>query len=246
VKRIKEIVAFAVLACLVLTSIQTVLADGTVTCPPPLGASYTCEIWGPAIAPGGGAKSHSPFTATFINVQEASVSLTAGTYTFTMTMLGTPSDWMGPGWQPTFASPHEHTSLNLVGYHWGLYDASGHFLGFVYLGWQLGTIVMFVGVCLPGASAYYGCLDSVGIGRGLGFQKYLLPPTMTPTIDTIHHTVSVAILKTDLDSVFLTAGFTTVPAQWRAMAAACQSAAAPTSGEDCTGYGTWPHTSLPT
>jgi hypothetical protein len=242
----KEIVALAILICLTLTSIQTVLADGTETCP---SNGSPCAIWGPGIAPSGNSKSFSPFDADFIHIYETSVTLgkdVSGveTYTFKITLLDTPTNWMAAtGWNPTFVAPHEHTQLSYVGYNWMLRDASGHFLGFVHVGWHLGTIVVFVGICLPGANAHIGCLDSVGMGAGLGFQANYL--TQTPTFTYGYHgTVSLAILKTDLDNLFLNAGFTTVPGQWRALAAACPQAAS--TGEACTGYATYPATDLPT
>lgn len=87
------------LACLLLTSIQTMVADGTVPAP---------EIYGPFLA---GARAPPQFYLDFIDMRSASMALTdAGTssakYTFTMTMLSTPSGWMKPDWEPRFAPPH--------------------------------------------------------------------------------------------------------------------------------------------
>jgi hypothetical protein len=236
----KEIVAFTILTCLLLASAQTVLADGCYS---------TTSVYGPFIAPGSGSKSLSPFDATFIHVREASVTLSSeGIYTFEIRVASTPGDWME--WTttspPTFAAPHEHTQLSVVAYRWFLRDASGHFLGLLHYAWLAGgTLELLVIICPP--SANLGCLASVGLGAGTGYQIYY--PTdlksLTATFNHGSNTVTLTISQSDLNNLF-TGLFppTQQPAEWQGLAAACHRAA-PT-GEDCTGYVTYPPTTLPT
>jgi hypothetical protein len=224
----KEIVAFAVLTCLLLMSIQTVLATSTTS------------IYGPFIAPGPiiGNEPLSPFDATFIHMTEASVTLSLGTYTFEMHMLSTPTDWMA--WTssspPTWMSPHTHTKLTLVGYGWFISDASGHFLGGLHYRWLAGgTFELEVVIC-P-ASANLGCIVSMGSGKGLGYQIYY-PSSLTPILNQAGNSVSLTISESQFSSLFPTA------TQWRALAAGCQMASA--SANSCTGYITTTRISLPT
>ena len=135
VKGIKEIVAFSILICLALASIQTVLADNPVS---------TTTIYGP-LPP-------SQFDADFFHMTEASVSLKHATSTFEMTMKSTPKDWMQPTWNPTYPPPNENTRISMVGYHWQIRDASGNFLGILEFAWHLGTIELDIVVCPPSAT----------------------------------------------------------------------------------------------
>lgn len=234
----KEIVGFTILTCLLLASAQTVLADGSYS---------TTSVYGPFIAPGSGSKSYSPFDATFIHMTEASVTLSSGTYTFEITVKPTPSDWMTSTWKPTFAPPHEHTQLSEVAYRWFLRDASGHFLGLLHYAWLAGgTLELLVIICPP--SANLGCLASVGLGAGLGGLVYY--PTdlksLTATFDHGSNTVTLTISQSDFNNLF-TGLFPTTqqPAKWQGLAAACH-ASSNGKGEECTGYVSYPSTTLPT
>ena len=224
----KEIIAFAVLTCLALASIQTVHADT------PVCAS---NIYGPFISPGSGSKSLSPFNADFITMETACVS--AG-YTFQITLKSTPSGWMTSTWQPTYATPNGNTKIYYVDYLWFLFDASGNFLGVLHLLWHLGaaTNELLLGMCPPGSTK--GCQASVGLGGGLGGKVTTLSLS---DVSLSAGTVSVTISQSDLNTIFSEAGFTSSVAEWRALAAACHNPA-PT-GESCTGYITYPLSSLP-
>jgi hypothetical protein len=211
VKRIKEIVAFAILICLALASIQTVLADNPVS---------TTTIYGPF--------PPSQFDSDFFHMTEASVSLRhagtrSATYTFEMTMKSTPKDWMQPTWNPTYAPPNENTRISMVAYHWQVYDASGNFLGILEFAWHSGAIELDIVVCPPSANP--GCLASVGIGAGLGY-RYYYPASMTSDVDQKHNSVSVTISQSDLDGLFPAS---TPPTQWRALSGAAHVSVAPYS-----------------
>jgi hypothetical protein len=210
VKKIKEIAAFAILICLALASIQTVLADNPVS---------TTTIYGPF--------PPSQFDSDFFHITEASVTLSSGTYTFEMRMKSTPPDWMTGDWQPKYAPPNGHTRISMVAYHWQVYDASGNFLGILEFAWHLGDIELDIVVCPP--SANHGCLASVGIGAGLGYRYYYpkdLKSGMTPIVDQEHNSVSVIISQSDLEDLFPAS---TPPTQWRALSGAAHVSVAPYS-----------------
>jgi hypothetical protein len=204
----KEIVAFAILICLALVSIQPVLA-GTVS-------TYT--IYGPFIATGPSSPPAAPsqFDADFFHITEASVTLSSGTYTFEMTMKSTPSEWMTKDWQPEYAKGHPRISA--VGYHWQISDDSGSYLGILIFAWHLGTIELEVAICPP--SANNGCFASVGIGAGLGYQVYcpndLPDKSLTGWVDQPHNSVRVTISQSDLYSLFPKSP----PTIWRALSGA--------------------------
>jgi hypothetical protein len=208
VKRIKEIVAFAILICIALASVQTVIADNSVS---------TTNIYGP-IPP-------SQFDADFFHVTEASVGLESGTYTFEITVLSTPPDWMLPAWNPTYAPPNgqPHAQISMVAYHWGVRDASGSFMAIVEFAWHLGAIELDIVTCPP--SRNQGCMASVGIGAGLGYE-YHYPASMTSHVDQLGNSVSVTISQSDLDGLFPES---TTPAQWRGVAGAAHVSVSPYS-----------------
>jgi hypothetical protein len=237
----KEIVAFAVLTCLLLTSIQTVLADGTVTCP---SSSPYCAIFGPFIAPGNEPTANSPFDATFLHMIGASVSLSSGIYTFEVTVLSTPPDWMTSAWQPTFAAPHAKTKLSEVGANWVVIDASRDSLALLHFAWRDGTLELRVFVCPPSKSS--GCFASIGVGAGIGYKIYTNYEltSLTGSFNQGTKTLTVTISQSDLNSVFPSPA--TAPTFWRAFTAACLTTDITTSGESCTGYVTTPRLSLPT
>jgi hypothetical protein len=252
-KRIRDIIAFAVLACLVLTSIQTVLADSTVTC----NTLTNCTVLGPGIAPGS-PFPNSPFNANFITITGSSVTLglvmgTQGlveTYTFVMKIAASsmPSDWMQPGWQPTWASPNQKMHVTVVGYSFILDDSLGHFLGFIHVIWYAKNSnwePALEAIICNRLVTYKGCIDSVGSGVGnTGGGNILYPPSLKYSLSTstTGSTVTLTISQSDLNNI--NSLFSTVPTQWRALAAACQNMA--TSSESCTGYATYPRLDLPT
>jgi hypothetical protein len=202
VKKIKEIVAFAILICLTLTSIQSVLAQ-TVSAP---------KIMGPFI---GGGAAPSQFYLAFINMTEASVTLTgagtsSATYTFEMTMKSSggtntlsDSHWMTPGWQPRFAPPLDKIVIFEVLYEWSIWDTSGKLpilLGVLRIYWNAwhaneGTVYWNVRICPP--SAIIQACENAGIG---GQTKY--PTSLTPLI--LGKSVSLTISQTDLVNLFPT------------------------------------------
>jgi hypothetical protein len=210
----KEIVAFAVLTCLLLTSIQTVFASSV----------STTATYGPYIAPGGPYPT-SPFDAAFIEMTGANVTFNSGTYTFGMNVSGTPGDWMTSTWQPTFASPHQAVKLTGVGYNWIIYDASGHFLAALDFYWLKGTPqTIEVRICPAGADL--GCVVSVSVtGVGLGRQIYT--NTQLNSLSALFYqgsnSVILTISQSDLNGLPLRG--VGGPAYWRGFSWACHMTA---------------------
>jgi hypothetical protein len=188
-KRIKEIVAFAVLICLALTSIQSVLAQ---TVPAP-------TIYGPFLA---GSAAPSQFYVAFIDMQEAHVTLSSsGTYTFEMTMASTPSEWMTTAWHPTFAPPLDKIVIFEVLYEWSIWDTSGRFLGVLRFHWEAwhvseGTVGADVKICPPSVTSLAAC-ENAGIGAQVDH-----PTSLTPLV--LGNSVSLTISETDLVMLFPT------------------------------------------
>ena len=244
----KEIIAIAVLTCLTLTSIQTVLADSS--CPygtPNRSGIPYCAIWGPFIAPGANSMSYSPFDADFIHLTGASVSFVGTTFTFTMTVYQTHLDWMqwSSSSPPTFAAPHTNKQLSKVGGNWIIVDSAKDSYVILHYAWNssyslTGTHELSVYVCPPRVTKNNSCWtgNPAGVGGGIGAYK----TTFTSlTGDYSSKTLAVTISKGDLDSLFPT------PATyWRAFTFACISGGPVTSGNECTGYVTYPLQNLPT
>jgi hypothetical protein len=189
----KEIVAFAVLICLALTSIQPALAD-TVSAP---------TIYGPFLGMMARARAPSQFYLAFINMTEASVSLglVSGveTYTFEMTMKYTPPDWMTPAWHPSFAPPLGKIVIFEVLYEWSIWDTSGRFYGLLRIHWNLplhaneGTVKWDTLVCPPTIA----CENA-----HIGAQVSTDPSTLKLSISG--KSVSLTISQTDLVDLFPT------------------------------------------
>jgi hypothetical protein len=187
----KEIMALAVLACLLLTSIQTVLADGP-------------AIYGPFLA---GARAPPQFYLDFIDMQSASMTLISGTYTFEMKMQSTPKDWMKPDWEPRFAPPHDKIVIWFVAYMWSAWDASGKILGVLEVYWvayhvKTGTVYAVLWVC-PATANYEACWHSeAGVGRQVIINND--PSLLTYSLDSAPY-VSMTISQSEYTKIFPTA-----------------------------------------
>ncbi len=184
----KKIVAFAVWICLLLTSIQSVLADGTVSVSDPTGDLL---VQGEQAAP-------SQYYLSFIDVVEAHVTLSSGTYTFELTVASTPSDWLTSTWNPRFASPLDQIRITRVSYRWRIFESSGSTHGVLRVVWrgdQGGTVDAGIAVCPP-AAAGEACLDG-----GVGLQ-ILHPLSLAFSFNQAANSVSLTISQSDLASIF--------------------------------------------
>jgi len=188
------IAAFAVLICLLLTSIQSSLADNTV---------YAQTFTGLYLE-GAPADNFPPqFYLDFIDMREAHVTLSSGIYEFEITVASTPLDWMTPDWHPKLAPGTRDTPFQGVGYGLWLWDASGTFLGVLRDAWINGALypeAQIIDVKTP-----YQAFEMAGVGARVEY-----PPSLNFVFDQISNCMRMTITQSDFLSLFPTA------TQWKA------------------------------
>ena len=198
------IVAFAVLICLLLMSIQSSFADGTVSA-----ESFTGLFLMAAPA----ANFPPQFYLAFIDMTEAHVTLSSEMYTFEMTVASTPPDWVTSDWHPTLAPGKHEIPIWGVGYGLWLWDASGTFLGLLRVAWIMGALDPSVQIVDVPFKAFY-----VG---GVGIQYPPLPSSLNFVFDQANNRMTMTIAQSDFSSLFPTA------TQWRATTRAAVGLVAP-------------------
>jgi hypothetical protein len=197
-KDIKGILALSIMLCILLTSVQSAIADGTVTVSDPTNDLLR-----------GGNPQNPPappqFYVSFADVVESHISLSSGTYTFEMTLASTPSDWLTTSWEPKLAPPLDVITINLVAYRFRPFDSSGNALGRLGVTWRGGNIVVNIAKC-PADEPGLAC-EQVGLG-----SETYKPDSLTFSYDQASNSVTLTLSQADFEALFPTA------TQWRSTA----------------------------
>lgn len=211
----KSAIAVTVSILLMISFSHLVYADGT--------TSTTDPVNDLIIFPQGPLFTSSPapsqFYVAFIDIVEAHVTLSAGVYTFEITVQSTPSDWLTATWSPAFTGQPNQPSISLIKFDWLLFDSSGppglsSLVGAVAAHWNVGSGISggILRTCPPDSapSCWLGMAqDAVSVH----------PASMTSFFDQPTNSFSVSVSASDLASFFSTNGLP-MPTQWWTFTAA--------------------------